>query len=85
MIAACRGSGACHSVRMLARFACFALACVVCGCASPADMAKSELGDGKCADQAEQKCEEALASSDRLACLKREIYLCEEMEKTPTP
>ena len=48
-------------------------------------MAKAELGDGKCADQAEQKCEEDLASSDRLACLKREIYLCEELAKTPPP
>jgi hypothetical protein len=70
---------------MLARFARTALFCIACGCASPADMAKSELGDGKCADQAEQKCEEDLASSDRLACLKREIYLCEELEKTPRP
>jgi hypothetical protein len=48
-------------------------------------MAKAELGRGKCADQAEQRCEEDLASSDRLACLKRETYLCEELEKTPRP
>lgn len=68
---------------MLARVACFALVCIACGCASPADMAKDELGDGECAEQAEEKCEEGLASSDRLACLKRETYLCEELAKTP--
>ena len=54
-------------------------------CASPADMAKSQLGDGPCAEQAEEKCEEGLASSDRLACLKRETYLCEELEKAKGP
>lgn len=48
-------------------------------------MAKAELGRGKCADQAEQRCEEELASSDRLACLKRETYLCEELARTPPP
>jgi hypothetical protein len=70
---------------MLVRLACAAFVCIACGCASPADMAKAELGRGKCADQAEQRCEEDLASSDRLACLKRETYLCEELEKTPRP
>jgi hypothetical protein len=44
-------------------------------------MAKSQLGDSPCAEAAEEKCEEGLASSDRLACLKRETYLCEELEK----
>ena len=68
---------------MLERFAFAALVCLAVGCASPADMAKDELGGGKCADQAEQKCEDDLGSSDRLACLKREIYLCEELAKTP--
>ena len=85
MIAACRGRSACHSVVMLARFVCAVFLCVACACASPADMAKAELGGGKCADRAEQRCEEDLASADRLACLKREIYLCEELEKTPRP
>jgi hypothetical protein len=70
---------------MLERLACSVVVCVAIGCASPADMAKAELGGGKCADQAEQRCEDDLASSDRLACLKREIYLCEELEKTPPP
>jgi hypothetical protein len=67
---------------MLARLVRIALVCTVCGCASPADMAKDQLGDGKCAELAEEKCEEGLASSDRLACLKRETFLCEELEKT---
>jgi hypothetical protein len=56
---------------------------VAFGCASPADMAKDQLGDSECAERAEEKCEEGLASSDRLACLKRETFLCEELERTP--
>ena len=68
---------------MIQRLRFSALLCFALACASPADMAKDELGSGKCADQAEQKCEDDLASSDRLACLKREIYLCEELAKTP--
>jgi hypothetical protein len=70
---------------MLARTLGLALLCAVCGCASPADMAKDELGDSECAEKAEEKCEEGLASSDRLACLKRETYLCEELEKASAP
>jgi hypothetical protein len=50
-------------------------------CASPADMAKAELGSGDCADKAEDKCEDDLPQADRLGCLKRETYLCEELEK----
>ena len=53
----------------------------VLACASPADMAKAELGSGDCADKAEEKCEDDLAQADRLGCLKRETYLCEELEK----
>ncbi len=70
---------------MLLRFILTTFVVIACGCASPADMAKAKLGSGKCADRAEQRCEEDLASSDRLACLKREIYLCEELEKTKSP
>jgi hypothetical protein len=55
------------------------------GCASPADLARDELGSGECAEEAEEKCEEELAGSDRLACLKRETYLCEELEKAGAP
>jgi len=58
---------------------------VALGCASPADLARDELGSGECADKAEDKCEDELAGSDRLACLKRETYLCEEMEKASAP
>lgn len=54
-------------------------------CASPADMAKAELGSGDCADKAEDKCEDDLPNADRLGCLKRETYLCEEMEKASQP
>lgn len=50
-------------------------------CASPADMARAELGSGDCADKAEDKCEDDLPQADRLGCLKRETYLCEELEK----
>ena len=70
---------------MLARLACWLFVCITCACASPADMAKAELGGGKCADRAEQRCEDDLAGADRLACLKRETYLCEELERTPRP
>jgi hypothetical protein len=51
------------------------------GCASPADMAKDELGSGPCAKQAARKCEKQLAGSDRAACLKRETYMCEQLEQ----
>ncbi|MGH7291167.1 MAG: hypothetical protein ACREJT_08160 [Myxococcota bacterium] len=54
-------------------------------CASPADLARDELGSGECADKAEDKCEDDLAGADRLACLKRETYLCEELEKASAP
>jgi len=70
---------------MFVRVAFAFLVGIAFGCASPADMAKAELGSGKCADQAEEKCEGDLAGSDRLACLKRETYLCEELEKTTEP
>jgi len=52
-------------------------------CASPADLAKDELGSGACAKQAARKCEKQLAGSDRQACMKRENYMCEELSKTP--
>ncbi|HKC50820.1 MAG TPA: hypothetical protein VKF60_08510 [Myxococcota bacterium] len=52
-------------------------------CASPADLAKDELGSGDCAKQAARKCEKQLAGSDRQACMKRENYMCEELSKTP--
>ena len=58
---------------------------VLCACASPADMAKAELGSGECADKAEDKCEDDLPNADRLGCLKRETYLCEELEKASKP
>jgi hypothetical protein len=58
---------------------------VFAACASPADMAKAELGSGDCADKAEDKCEDDLPNADRLGCLKRETYLCEEMEKASAP
>jgi hypothetical protein len=51
-------------------------------CASPADLAKDELGSSGCAKQAAKKCEKQLAGADRQACLKRETYMCEELEKT---
>lgn len=51
-------------------------------CASPADMAKDELGSSACAKQAAKKCEKQLAGSDQQACLKRETYLCEQLENT---
>jgi hypothetical protein len=44
-------------------------------------MAKDELGSGPCAKQAAKKCEKQLAGADTQACLKRETYLCEELEK----
>ncbi len=51
-------------------------------CASPADLAKDELGSSACAKQAAKKCEKQLAGSDQQACMKRENYMCEELEKT---
>ena len=50
-------------------------------CASPADMAKDELGSSACAKQAAKKCENQLAGADAQACMKRETYLCQELEK----
>jgi hypothetical protein len=57
--------------------------CSLIACASPADLAKDELGSGACAKQAAKKCEKQLAGSDRQACLKRETFMCEELEKPP--
>jgi hypothetical protein len=56
---------------------------VVAACASPADLAKDELGSSACAKQAAKKCEKQLAGSDRQACLKRETFMCQELEKSP--
>ncbi|HTO70723.1 MAG TPA: hypothetical protein VMR31_12760 [Myxococcota bacterium] len=53
----------------------------VAACASPADMAKDDLGSSRCAKQAEKKCEGQLAGSDQQACMKRELYMCEEVSK----
>jgi len=44
-------------------------------------MAKDELGSSPCAKQAAKKCEKELSGSDTQACMKRETYLCEELEK----
>jgi hypothetical protein len=55
---------------------------LVGACASPADMAKDELGSSACAKQAAKKCEKQLAGADRQACLKRETYMCEQLENT---
>jgi hypothetical protein len=49
-------------------------------CASPADMAKDELGSSPCAKQAAKKCEKQLSGADPQACMKRETYLCQELE-----
>ena len=79
-------AGACHPVACALDSLCVALVCdrvrlrVARGHGEVASSAS-----GECADEAEEKCEEGLASSDRLACLKRETYLCEELEKTPAP
>ena len=54
-------------------------------CASPADLERDKLGSGKCAEQADEKCEESLPNADRLGCLKRETFLCEQMEENKTP
>lgn len=51
-------------------------------CASPADLAKDELGSGKCAKEAAAKCEKQLAGADRQGCLKRETYMCEQLDNT---
>jgi hypothetical protein len=52
-------------------------------CASPADLAKDELGSSPCAKQAAKKCEGQLGGSDRPACMKREKFMCEQLEKAP--
>jgi hypothetical protein len=70
---------------MLKSFALAVTVCALWACASPADMAKAELGSGECADKAEDKCEDDLPNADRLGCLKRETYLCEELEKASKP
>lgn len=43
-------------------------------------MAKDELGSSPCAKQAARKCEKQLSGSDTQACLKRETYLCQQIE-----
>ena len=58
----------------------FALACAL-ACASPEDMAKSQMGSGECADKAEEVCDK-MAGADQQACLKRQIYMCEELKKS---
>lgn len=62
-----------------------ALVCALAlaACASPADLARQELGSGPCAKQAAKKCETQLEGSDQLACMKRETFLCEELANTP--
>jgi hypothetical protein len=65
------------------RLLALALALVFVACASPADLAREELGSGPCAKQAAKKCEDQLEGSDQLACMKRETFLCEELAKTP--
>jgi hypothetical protein len=50
-------------------------------CASPEDMAKSQMGSGECADKAEEVCDK-MAGADQQACLKRQIYMCEELKKS---
>lgn len=54
-------------------------------CASPADLERKKLGSGRCAKLADEKCEESLPAADRLGCLKRETYLCEQMEEAGEP
>jgi len=44
-------------------------------------MARDDLGSSRCAKQAEKKCEGQLAGSDQQACMKRELYMCEEVSK----
>jgi hypothetical protein len=64
------------------RRACFGFAfAVALACASPEDMAKSQMGSGECADKAEEVCDK-LAGADQQACLKRQIYMCEELKKS---
>ena len=43
-------------------------------------MAKDELGSSPCAKQAAKKCEKQLSGADTQACLKRETYLCQQIE-----
>jgi hypothetical protein len=54
---------------------------IALACASPEDMAKSQMGSGECADKAEEVCEK-MSGSDQQACLKRQIYMCEELKKS---
>jgi hypothetical protein len=65
------------------------LACAVVpflvACASPADLERKKLGSGRCAEEAEEKCEESLPNADRLGCLKRETFLCEQLEENAPP
>jgi len=56
----------------------------VLACASPEDMARSQMGSGECADKAEEVCDK-MAGSDQQACLKRQIYMCEELKKSQSP
>ena len=44
-------------------------------------MAQDELGSSPCAKQAAKKCEDQLSGSDRQACLKREKYMCEQLDE----
>lgn len=53
-------------------------------CASPEDLAKSQLGSGECADKAAEVCDK-MSGSDQQACLKRQIYMCEELRKSQSP
>jgi hypothetical protein len=67
---------------MMRRALLFGFVLAAAACASPADMAKDELGSSPCAKQAAKKCEKQLAGADRQACLKRETYLCQQLENT---
>jgi len=67
-------------MRRRAGFGFFALAAAL-ACASPEDLAKSQLGSGECADKAEAVCDK-MSGADQQACLKRQIYMCEELKKS---
>ena len=69
--------------RSLFGFAALALATAL-ACASPEDLAKSQLGSGECADKAAEVCDK-MSGSDQQACLKRQIYMCEELRKSQSP
>ena len=45
-------------------------------------MAKDELGSSPCAKQAAKKCEKQMSGADQAACMKRETYLCQELENS---